>query len=357
MIRILAVSAALLVGLASTTAAAQVNLVYNNAFHRSDPQTGVIADIWIDRITAATNGRVSIRHVPGGSLLKAEGTLEGIRRGVADAGAATIVYHIGELPISAALAGSFDVEYGNKLDLLGVSAVTSKLYREFPEFQQEYEELGVKPLLFIPAGQYSMIGNARIASVDDFRDQKIRAFGSSLPLFFDALGAVPMQIAFGEIYTSLQTGVIDATITNPTAMIPAGLHEVSKYAVTTGPGLGTSMAGPTVAYTINLSSWERIPERDRDIIERVSAAMTPIAAHVMTEGTQETYEKLKAAGIEILHLSQEDTLKMAELAPDFFEREAQRLNERGLPGTRLFERYRELADAYAAGEWKPWQLD
>ena len=349
-------SVALTACLAVASAEADVSLVYNNSFAKTDTQTGVIADIWIDRIQQATQGRVKLRHVSGGALLKAEGTLECVRQGVADAGAVTIVYHIGELPMSAALAGSFDVEYGNKLDLMGISAITNKLYQEFPEFQKEYADLGVKPLLFIPAGQYSLIGRTKISSITEFKDKKIRAFGSSLPKFFESLGAVPMAISFGELYTSLQTGVIDSLITNPTAMVPNKLHEVSKFALTTGPGLGTSMAGCTVAYTMNLESWNKIPEGDRKIIERVSAGMMPIAAHIMTEGTAQTYVDLRKHGLEVFHLSMDDVQKIKSVAPDFFKREEDRLNERGLPGTQLYARYRELAEAYSSGEWKPWSF-
>lgn len=345
---------ALAIGLTVASARAQVTLVYNNSFAKTDTQTGIIADMWIDRIQSATQGRVKIRHVSGGALLKAEGTLEGVRKGVADAGAITLVYHIGELPISAALAGSFDVEYGNKLDLFGVTAVTAKLYQEFPEFQQEYKDLGLKPLLFLPAGQYSLIGRTKLTTIADFKDKKIRAFGSSLPKFFESLGAVPMAIAFGELYTSLQTGVIDQLITNPTAMVPNKLHEVSKFALTTGPGLGTSMAGATVAYAFNLDSWNKLSKGDQAIVERVSAVMQPVAAHVMTEGTAQTYVDLEKFGIEVHHLSMDDVLQIKQMAPDFFKREQERLNKRGLPGTRLYERYRELADAYASGQWKPW---
>jgi TRAP-type C4-dicarboxylate transport system substrate-binding protein len=239
---------------------------------------------------------------------------------------------------------------------LGINAVTYMLYQEFPEFQKEYADLGVKPLLFLPAGQYSMIGTAELAKVEDFKNKKIRAFGSSLPMFIEALGGVPVSVAFGELYTSLQTGVIDALITNPTAMVPNKLHEVSKFAVTTGPGLGTSMAGATVAYIINLESWNKVPEADRKIVERVSAAMAPIGAHIMTEGTAQTYVDLEKAGVKVHHLSMNDVMAIKKMSPDFFKREEARLNERGLPGAKLFARYRELADAYAAGEWRPWSF-
>ena len=41
------------------------------------------------------------------------------------------------------------------------------------------------------------------------------------------------------------------------------------------------------------------------------------------------------------------------MIPPFFDVAAQTLNDKGLPGTKVFNRYRELADAYASGELKP----
>jgi TRAP-type C4-dicarboxylate transport system substrate-binding protein len=205
----------------------------------------------------------------------------------------------------------------------------------------------------VPAGQYTIIGMADIETLDDFEGKKIRAFGSSLPKFFDALGAVPVAIAFGELYTSLQTGIIDALITNPTAIIPAGLDEVSSSVITTGPGLGTSLAGPTVNYIISLDSWNKISEEDREKIERISREMLPVGAEMMTKGTAKAYEELEAAGIDINHLSEADTARMAELTPDFFKLAAESLEKRGLPGEEIFTRYKELADEYASGKWKP----
>jgi TRAP-type C4-dicarboxylate transport system substrate-binding protein len=131
--------------IANGGSAETVNLVYSNAWNSNDTQTGLVAEEWIRRIEEATEGRVDIRHISGGALLDAEGTLEGIRKQVADIGAVSVNYHIGELPISAALAGALNIEYGNKLDLMGITAVTQQLYEEFPEFPEEYERLGVKP--------------------------------------------------------------------------------------------------------------------------------------------------------------------------------------------------------------------
>ena len=61
---------------------------------------------------------------------------------------------------------------------------------------------------------------------------------------------------------------------------------------------------------------------------------------------------LKKVGVTVRHLSEDDTAELAKRAPDFLKMAADAINEKGLPGTALMDRYKALADAYIAGQWK-----
>ncbi|MFO1188155.1 MAG: hypothetical protein U1E97_00825 [Alphaproteobacteria bacterium] len=98
-------------------------MTYANGSVRT--KVGVVADEWIKRIETETEGQVRIRHVFGGSLLKFENMLEGLRGRTADFGSAVVSFFPGQLPISATLAGTVDLDLGNKLDIKGVTAVTA----------------------------------------------------------------------------------------------------------------------------------------------------------------------------------------------------------------------------------------
>ena len=137
-------------GVLTPASAQNVSLVYANGYARTHVQVGVVADEWIKRIDAATNGRVKIRHVPGGTLLKPENMVEGIRGGVADIGSTVVSFFPGQLPISATLAGTVDINYGNKLDLKGVTAITQRLTEEFQPLRDEYKKLGLQPIYYVP---------------------------------------------------------------------------------------------------------------------------------------------------------------------------------------------------------------
>lgn len=328
----------------------QINWVYANGYAKDHIQVGVLADELIGRIDEATDGRLKIRHVPGGALLKPENMLEGIRGQVANMGSTVVSFFPGQLPISATLAGLVDLNYGNKLDFEGISQITTQLLNEVPEFSAEYEDLGLKVIWFVPSPAYAVISNDPITNLADFNGKTIRTFGNILPKLIEAAGAVPLSVAFGEIYTSLQTGLLDGAMTDPPAMLSGKFQEVAKNIITTGPEQGAYTAIAPVAYFVNLDDWNALPADIQEAVLKVANEMTPTGAEKMAELSASAFADLEAAGVTIHHLSQEETDELAEKAPDFMALAAGVLNDNGLPGDQIISRYKELADEYIAGQ-------
>ena len=329
-----------------------VQLIYSNGWAKSHVQVGVVADEWIRRVEAATDGRVKMRHVPGGALIKAEATLEGLRKRVADCGAVVPAYTPGQLPISSTLLASIDMELGNKLDVKGITAINNRLFEEFDAFRNEYAQLGVQGLVWVPTAPYAIISRKETTTLADLEGQKLRGFGQTVPKFESAMGAVPVALSVGEMYTSIQTGVIDGALTDPPLMVNARLYEVAKYVLRTGPGLGTALTGASVVYVCNEESWQTIPADDRKIIDGVIADMAGYISDTMETTTREAYDELAAKGATISALTEEDVATL-DARMGLFDQAAKELDEKGLPGSEMAARYRELAKAYLSGEWKP----
>lgn len=343
-------SAAVLAGPAQ---AQTVNLVYANSLARTHVQFGVVADEWIDEIQKATEGRVRIRHVPGGALLKLENMLEGLRGGVADIGVTNVSNFAGQLPIAATLAGTADITYGNKVDTIGLSLITLKLLEEFPAYSKEFEDLGLFPAVWIPTYTFGVIARDPIAKIDDFKGKKIRAFGPNLPKIISAAGATPLAVAVGEVYTSLQTGVIDAAMTDPPNMVTSRWYEQAKNVITTGPGAGAQTMGIGVAYIFNLNSWNKISKADQQIIRQINRKVTLAAGKRMQDTGDQALKELEAKGVTIRHLSPQETANLARRAPDFLKTAAEAMTAQGKPGDAIAKRYTELAEAYVKGQLKP----
>jgi len=352
--RVLALVAGLAVALAVGARGAEAqNLVYANSLARSHVQFGVVADEWIEQIQRTTNNRVRVRHVAGGALLKLENMIEGLRGGVADIGVTNVSNFAGQLPISATLAGTADLRYGNRVDAVGLSLIHLKLLEEFPQITQEFRDIGLLPLVWIPTFTFAVIARDPIATLADFQGKKIRAFGPNLPRILSAAGATPLSVAVAEVYTSLQTGVIDAAMTDPPNMVTGRWYEQARNVITTGPRFGAQTLGIGVAYIFNLNSWNRISQADQQTILRISREVTLAAGRRMQDTGEAALRELREKGVTVRNLSQAETDALAQRAPDFMKLAEERINAAGRPGTQMMARYRQLVEDLAAGRLRP----
>jgi len=95
---------------------------------------------------------------------------------------------------------------------------------------QKLETKGVLGLSFWNNGFKQMASNKPIRKVEDFKGQKLRIVSSKVvESQMRSVGAMSQVMAFGDLYTALQTGVVDGH-ENPTNVIyPTKMYEVQKY--------------------------------------------------------------------------------------------------------------------------------
>lgn len=102
-----------------------------------------------------------------------------------------------------------------------------------------------------------------IASPDDMAGFKIRVPASPLWVsIFKALGAAPATINFGEVYSALQTKIVDGQETTLSLVETNKFYEVQKY----GSLTNHMWDGPWLL--ANRNAWGRLPEKTREIISR-----------------------------------------------------------------------------------------
>ncbi len=134
--------------------------------------------------------------------------------------------------------------------------------------------------------------NKPINSPADLQGFKIRLPVAPLPIaLFKHLGASPTAINFSEVYSALQTGVVDGQ-ENPLILIDvAKLYEVQKYCSLTNH----QWAGYHVAF--NMAAWKRLPPDLQDLAERVFDAAALQERQDWVEGNKTILEKLKGKGM------------------------------------------------------------
>lgn len=126
----------------------------------------------------------------------------------------------------------------------------------------------------------------------DLKGLHIRVPPSALSTsLFKAFGAAPQSISFGEVYSALQTKLVEAQ-ENPLAVVDAGkFYEVQKYVSITNhqwDGFWT---------LANRAAWQRLPQATRDIIDRRFREATLAARDDVMKLNDTIADKLKAAGM------------------------------------------------------------
>ena len=104
-------------------------------------------------------------------------------------------------------------------------------------------------------------GPKPITSPEDLKNFKIRVPVSALwTSMFAALGAAPVSISFGEVYSALQTRIVDGQETALSLVKSTKFYEVQKYCSLTNH----MWDGPWLL--ANRRSWERLPEKFRQVV-------------------------------------------------------------------------------------------
>lgn len=219
---VLLVMATVLVGAAPVT----LKLAHLNPQQPFDVPSAAMAAVFKAEVDANSNGEIEVELYPNGMLGKERETMIQVKGGVvesyiASTGGMSTFYPLIDVTNMPFAFSSYNVGY--------------KVYDG--EFGQDLAEdiekkTGLKVLGFGESGGFFAITNSRrpIKNPDDMQGIKVRTM--TVPLHMEiikALGGSPTPIAWAEVYTSLQTGVVDGQM-NPISIITmAKFQEVQKY--------------------------------------------------------------------------------------------------------------------------------
>ena len=246
------------IGKAAAAEVIKLNFAHNMADKSHATLQGITP--WVKAVEAATNGRVQITQYPNDTLVKGRDSWEALRRGAVDIALITGGFFPGVFPVTDVTA----------LPVLpfpsaGVAAgVLWQLYEKFPEISNEFKD--VKPLVFNLSGPYHLMTTAKggkIQSAADWKGKKIRTLGGPQVDLMKVLGAVPMTISSGEIYTSLEKGIIDGAIYLDHGLQGFKLAEVVRYLCTQTVTFGH------VSFSMSLRAWNNLP---KDVQSQVMSA-------------------------------------------------------------------------------------
>jgi tripartite ATP-independent transporter DctP family solute receptor len=176
------------------------------------------------------------------------------------------------------------------------------------ELSQELEAIGFKVLGYMYSWGYRNVVTARkeIKSVADLKGLKIRTIPT--PVFVgavNAMGASATPMNFGEVYTSLQSGVLDGFEHTATTTASFKFYEIAKYYALT-----QHLLDPTVV-AFSLSEWTKLDDKERALVVEGAKLATDIARAMSPVRDAEGMAELQKRGMSITRPDMTEARKAA----------------------------------------------
>jgi tripartite ATP-independent transporter DctP family solute receptor len=212
------------------------------------------------------------------------------------------------------LAGIFEMPYIVK-DRAHMARIEKEIF--WPTIEPAIEKKGLRVLAVWENGVRHITNNKRPIRVPaDLQGIKLRVpEGKWRVKMFQAYGANPSPMKFSELFTALQTGVMDGEENPFTQIYSAKLQEVQKY-------LSLSGHVYTPAYlTVGTRHWESLPADLRKVLEDTAKETQAYVYQVAAHDDDELLGKLKQAGMQVNDVDKDAFVAASKTVYDEFGKE------------------------------------
>jgi tripartite ATP-independent transporter DctP family solute receptor len=240
-------------------------------------------------IEERTDGRIGIEVFHSAQLGEEKDTIEQTRFGVIDLNRISMAPFNGLIPETAILSLPYIFRDTDHMH----AALDSEIGQEILDTFTPHDLVA---LAFYDPGARSFYNKVKpITSIEDLQGMKFRVIQSDV--FVDmvaALGANATPMPYGEVYSAIETGVIDGAENNFPSYESSGHYEVAKYYT-----LDEHMIVPEVLVMAK-ASWDKLTPEDQEIVRQAAKDSVPFNREKWAEREAASEEKVRAAGVEIV---------------------------------------------------------
>jgi tripartite ATP-independent transporter DctP family solute receptor len=258
-----------------------------------------------ERLKEKSNGKLTIQIYPGGQLGSERETLELLQIG-----------SLGITKVSSPVLEGFIDEY----KVLGLPYLFENKEHFYTvldgeigkQFLLSGEDIWLRGLCFYDAGSRSFYTKDKpIHEPDDLKGMKIRVMKSITAMkMVNALGGSPTPISWGELYTALQSGVVDGAENNPPSFFLSRHYEVCKYY-----SIDEHSSVPDVLL-ISKHIWDKLDTEEKQWVQEAADESALYQRILWQESEREALEGLRREGVEIIY---PDKSKFSALALPIYD--------------------------------------
>ncbi|WP_281683609.1 TRAP transporter substrate-binding protein [Thalassobaculum salexigens] len=290
--------------MAASATAEPVTLRVQTHYATEHPTGKQLAE-WADDINVMSGGEITVEMFYSSSVVASTETFDAAINGIIDCDATSGAYQTGKNPafqfvgdIMGGYATPYQqlswLYYGGGLD------AAQKLYNKF-----DMQLVG-----WWVYGQESLASSKPIRNAADLKDFKFRSPPGMETKIFENLGAKPIVMDFTEIFTALESGIIDGADASGLANNQSlGLYDLVKHA--NYPGFHSM---PSDHLACNKAKWDAMPESHRRIMSVAMESLALRTALTFEKKNAEAAADLQSKGVKLYAWSEEELQKFRDAA-------------------------------------------
>ncbi|NRD23086.1 TRAP transporter substrate-binding protein [Winogradskyella litoriviva] len=202
--------------------------------------------------------------------------------------------------VSAATLSNFVPEY----HILGIPYLFKDKEHQFEVLEGEVgksilekgSKFWLRGLCYYDAGSRSFYtSNKAIRTPDDLKGLKIRVMNNQMAInMVNSMGGSATPLAYGELYTAIQQGVVDGAENNPPSFVSSNHYEISKYYT-----LDQHSSVPDVLL-IGTKFWDKLSEQEKIWVQEAADESAQAQKKFWSDSVEESMKIAKEAGVEII---------------------------------------------------------
>lgn len=299
------------------------------------PASAECTTVWepmLKELEARSNGRITTTTYFGGALGPGPDHFDIVADGLSDMGYFTATWTPGRFPLSDVL--SMPVFVGGKEVAVDIG---NAMYEKI--LHQEFQD--VKMLNLNGCIQAYFWTTKPVRTLEDVKGLRMRSPGGLQTYMIQALGAEPVFMPLGDVYLSMETGVIDGIVTCPQLYYAFKLYEVANHAVVASFGCVTE------GVAMNLDSWNKMPDDLKAIVEEVVTNPFRLTGGLGVEAIDDIMNKLAAAGVNFYELPAAEADRWNSIfADEVVVKWVEQMEAKGMPGKEVLLMYKAELDKH-----------
>lgn len=239
-----------------------------------------------------TNGEVEFKLFPSSQLGNQRQMTEGVQLGTIQGTVSPAAFLGGFNPQVSIL----DIPYLLPDDRSAAQRIRQSEFGD--KLLGSFSAKGVTAIALWPNGRKNFTSNKPISSVDSFAGQRFRVMNSKILIEqFNSLGASAIALPFGELYTSLQNGVVDGQENPLDTIHRMKFHEVQKYLAISEHGAMEDVV------LFNPHFWNQLPKKHQQTIKQAFNEVIPELEANKESAQAAALKAIKAAGVSVSVIS------------------------------------------------------